>query len=340
MAVLKKILIGLVVLVLVGLGVGVLLPSHQTVQRSAVFDAKPAAVYAYLNGYHHFNEWSPWAELDPNAQYTVEGPPIGVGAKQSWASKDPNVGSGSQEIVEVKPYSLVQAKLMFGGWDGVSLVSFIIAPEGQGTRLTWSMDSDLGKSPVNHWFGVFLDKMVGKDYDKGLANLKPRLEALPKDEIEGIELTLAKTEAAPYLFVSDSAATDQASAKLAAAYGRIKAFIQGNGIKQAAPPIALTRSYDEKTSIWEFDAGIPIGPGTPPAPADIGIQMGQTYAGYSLRATHVGPYTAMQPSYAKLMAYKTAAGLKDAAGAWEQYVSDAANTPPEKLVTQIYWPVK
>lgn len=340
MAILKKLLLGLVALLVLGLVIGFFLPAHQTVSRSAVFNAKPAVVYAYLNGFRRFNEWSPWAERDPNTRYGFDGPPIGVGAMQTWESKDPNVGSGSQKIIEVQPNALVKQELRFSGWDTPSFVSFIIAPDPAGTKLTWSMEADLGKNPVNHWFGLAFDKMVGKDYEKGLANLKPKLEALPTDEIAGIDITLVKTEATPYLYVSDSAGPADTPAKLAAAYARIGNFITGNNLKRVGAPIALTRNFDEKTSVWDFDAGMPIAAGTPPAPADLGIQYGSTYAGYALRATHHGAYADMQPSYAKLIAYKTVAGLNDAAGAWEEYESDPASTPAEQLIAQIYWPVK
>ena len=338
---LKKILIGLTAIVVLFFAIGFVLPSKQTVERSASFDAKPAAVYAYLNGYRRFNEWSPWAQIDPNTRYTFSGPPVGVGAKQDWDSKDPNAGKGSQEIIKVEPYKLIQARLLFADFEGENIVSYVIAAEGEGTRLTWRMESDLGGNPVNRWFGTMLDKMVGKDYDKGLANLKSHLEALPKDDIEGIEIASVQTQAQPYLYVSAAADEASASAKLAETFGKVAGYFDANGLKPAGAPIAMTRSFDEKTTRWEFNAGIPVAAAAPPA-ADSGVQLATTPAGYALRATHTGPYSAMQPSYGKLLAYKAAAGLQDVpgSGAWEQYLSDPANTPAEKLTTHIYWPVQ
>ncbi len=180
MAILKWVVGGIVALVALFGAVGLLLPANVGFERSVSLQAKPELVYAYLNGFKHFNEWSPWAGLDPNARYTVSGPETGVGARQAWTSEDPNVGSGSQEIIAVTPNERIQIRLAFGGTTTENISTQTITPEGEGSKLVWRMDSVLGMNPINRWFGTFLlEKFVGPDYEKGLAALKSKVEALP-----------------------------------------------------------------------------------------------------------------------------------------------------------------
>ena len=80
-----------------------LLPGEAVVTRSTEIDAPPEKVFAIVGDFHRFQEFSPWAELDPNTKYTYEGPPTGVGQKMSWTSDNANVGSGSQTITEYEP---------------------------------------------------------------------------------------------------------------------------------------------------------------------------------------------------------------------------------------------
>lgn len=192
MGILKWIVGGIVAIVVLFGAVGLLLPANVGFERSVSIKAKPEVVYAYLNGFKNFNEWSPWAGLDPNAKYVITGPETGVGAKQSWTSEDPNVGSGSQEIIAVTPNESIRIKLEFVGQSTENISTQTITPEGEGSKLVWRMDSALGMNPVNRWFGSFLlEKFVGPDYEKGLAALKSKVEALEASS------TPAAVDAAP-----------------------------------------------------------------------------------------------------------------------------------------------
>jgi len=181
MKILKVLLLGLIGLVVALAVIGLALPRNVHIERATVIAAQPATVFTYLNGWKNFNDWSPWAALDPNTRYSYDGPATGVGAKQSWFSDDPNVGSGSQEITAVETDKSITIKLMLPNM-APSIVTQTLMPEGEGTRVVWAMDADMGMSPLNRWFGLLLEKFIGPDYEKGLAKMKPLIEALSKEQ--------------------------------------------------------------------------------------------------------------------------------------------------------------
>ena len=179
MKILKWLLWAVVVLaVLIG-GGGLLFPASSHLERSTVIQRPPAEVFATLNSFGRFNEWSPWFEMDPSAKYTYGGPASGVGAKMAWVGNS-SVGSGSQEIIESTADSRIVNALDFGGSQAKADLCRL-TPDGNGTRVTWTLDSEHGYNPINRLFGAFLlDRMVGKDYEKGLAKLKGVLESGPR----------------------------------------------------------------------------------------------------------------------------------------------------------------
>lgn len=171
---LKKLLLGLAALSLLLAVVGVFLPDTAHVERSITIKAPPEQVHAVLNGYTRFNEWSPWSELDPKAKYEYSGPASGVGAKMSWASADPGVGTGSWAIMASSP-ELIQVALDFGP-DGQGRSFFRLEPVDGGTRVTWGFDTSFEGNIVGRYVGLMFDSLIGKDYEKGLAKLRLLLE--------------------------------------------------------------------------------------------------------------------------------------------------------------------
>ena len=166
-------LLGLVALFFV---TALFLPQAAHVERSMTTTASPATVYGLVDGFKRFNEWSPWAGLDPATKYTYSGPETGVGARMEWASANPDVGNGSQEVIDVEPGQRVTSKLDFG-MDNPTTSTISLVPEGTGTRVTWALDTDFSGSLIGRYFGLALDRMVGPDYEKGLAQLKAVAES-------------------------------------------------------------------------------------------------------------------------------------------------------------------
>ena len=151
-------------------------PADFTISRSATIAATPAKIVPHINNLHAWQAWSPWAKLDPAAANSYEGPEHGVGAIMRWAG-NMQVGAGSMTITESKPSSFVAMTLdMTKPLTASNRVTFTLAPEGTGTRVTWSMSGT--RNFVAKAMSVLFncDTMVGGQFDQGLANLKAVVE--------------------------------------------------------------------------------------------------------------------------------------------------------------------
>jgi carbon monoxide dehydrogenase subunit G len=174
---LMKILLGIVGLVIALSAIAMLLPNKVRVERSIIIAKPPATVFAVVNDQRQFTAWSPWSGIDPNATYTLSGPPVGPGAALSWSGK--TIGAGTQRIVANIPDSRIDVVLEMQGFSGSTTSDWVFAAVPEGTRVTWAFQCELGMNPLMRWMGLFMDRFVGPDYAKGLAGLKTYIENTP-----------------------------------------------------------------------------------------------------------------------------------------------------------------
>jgi hypothetical protein len=169
---LKTILIAVPV-ILIALGIAVAIqPADFRVTRTATISAPPATVFAQVNDFSKWQEWSPWAKLDPAVKSIFEGPAAGAGATFRWAGNN-QVGEGRMTIIESHPSDLVRIELEFlKPFKATNTAEFTFQPEGNQTVVSWSMfgkNNFMGKA-----MGLIMDcdKMLGGQFEKGLANMK------------------------------------------------------------------------------------------------------------------------------------------------------------------------
>jgi uncharacterized protein YndB with AHSA1/START domain len=178
--VIKKLLLALLVVLVVLLVVVAMQPADFRVTRSATIAAPPAVVFAQVNDLHKWQEWSPWAKLDPNSTATFEGAPAGEGAVFGWSGND-QVGEGKMTIVESRPMERVKFRLDFvKPFAATNEAEFTFQPQGADTLVTWSMTGR--KNFAMKAIGLFMncDKMIGPEFEKGLAQLNAVSKAAAK----------------------------------------------------------------------------------------------------------------------------------------------------------------
>ena len=171
---LKRIVFTVVAVVALLLVIGLLLPSGFKVQRSALIAAPPAKIYALIVEPRQWKNWTVWNRRDPAMTMTYSGAESGAGAKWSWQSK--TEGNGEMEFMMAVPNERIDYALSFPEFGMSSRGQLRLEPEGTGTRVTWTNEGNMGANPVNRYFGLMMDRMVGPDFEGGLANLKALAE--------------------------------------------------------------------------------------------------------------------------------------------------------------------
>ena len=177
---LTKIVIGVVVVLGVFAVVVAMRPSDFRVERSAVVSAPAPVVFAQVNDLHNWDAWSPFAKLDPAAKQTFEGPRAGTGAAFAWAGNK-QVGEGRMTITESRPNKLVRFRLDFlKPFAVTNTAEFTFTPQGNQTAVTWSMSGRQNFMAKAFCMFMSMDKMVGGEFEKGLAQMKTVAEAANK----------------------------------------------------------------------------------------------------------------------------------------------------------------
>lgn len=166
--------IGIVVIVLIiALLIAVATrPDTFSIQRSTNISAPPGLVFGYLNDFHRWTEWSPWEKLDPDMKRTHSGAPSGVGATYAWSGNS-KAGEGSMTIRDSKPGERVLLDLNFlKPFKSSNVTEFALTPTESGTDVVWTMSGKHNTATKAFSLIQSMDKIVGKDFEQGLANLK------------------------------------------------------------------------------------------------------------------------------------------------------------------------
>jgi uncharacterized protein YndB with AHSA1/START domain len=177
---LKKLLIVLAVIVVVFLVVVAMQPSDFQVTRTATISAPPPAVFERVNDLHNWEAWSPWAKLDPGMKQTYAGAPAGTGATYTWAGNK-KVGEGRMTITESRPSDLIRLQLEFlKPFASTCTTEFTFKPEGNQTAVTWTMAGKNNFIAKAMSLFVNFDKMIGGEFEQGLAQMKSIVETTTK----------------------------------------------------------------------------------------------------------------------------------------------------------------
>lgn len=163
---------GLLLLLVV---IGFFLPSRYKVSRSVVIAAPPGAVYDVVADLRTWEDWTRWtAAVDKSLKRQYSGRPGEEGQKLRWASSA--MGSGEMVVTYAKRPEFLEYDLKLD--DGYrSRGQFAFEKTAGGTRVTWTVQGDLGSNLPGRYFALGFDSMIGDDFEQGLANLKAHVEA-------------------------------------------------------------------------------------------------------------------------------------------------------------------
>jgi len=175
-----KIAIAFLVVLAVLLVVVATRPADFHIERSLSVAVPPDRVFPHVNDFHAWADWSPWEKLDPKMERSFTGPTTGPGAGYGWRSDNGKVGEGRMTIERSEPSSQVAIRLDFiKPMTATNAINFTLAPEGGGTKVTWTMDGRNGFMGKAFSLVMNMDKLVGGDFERGLASLKAVAESTP-----------------------------------------------------------------------------------------------------------------------------------------------------------------
>lgn len=170
----KWLLITLVALALLLFAGGYALSPEFKAVRSVTVHAPADKVYPLLADPREWKRWTVWNRRDPAMAITYSGPPSGVGAGWEWKSQ--SEGDGKMTFTAAEPGRRVAYDLFFPDFGTTSSGDLLLSPDGSGTKVTWTMNGNMGSNPLMRWMALFMDRMVGPDFEAGLANLKALAE--------------------------------------------------------------------------------------------------------------------------------------------------------------------
>lgn len=333
MKILKLIGASILILGLLVIIIGLFLPSKVHLERSIMVNNTPDVPYDLINDLTKFNDWSPWYEIDTNATYTNSELKTGAGACIIWNSNNTELGNGKLTITESKPNELIVTKLEVEGW-APSSASYFFTKENKTTKIIWTMDSDMGYNIIGRWFGLFMDDLIGKDYEKGLASIKKICEEKPvQEKIAGYDVNFLTIPSQNYIYTTNSEVkANEIGLKIGASLMKLDAYTKNNQILVSGPPFTIWYSPTN------FIIGMPVSGEI--SPKDKNIKFGQLKDCNAYVVSYYGSYSNTQPVYENMSTFILEKGKHPAGPPRELYLSDPIlEKDTTKWLTEIVFPV-
>jgi effector-binding domain-containing protein len=333
MKTLRRILICLLGLFLTIWLIGYFLPRQIFVERHRLIKVPSEIIFDQVNNLRNWCAWSPWLKADSAMKIIFSGTQSGTGSSFEFISYDRNILDGKITILQsIQPDSIL-LDMDFNEYGRVAGI-FRLNDADSGTMVTWILESDLGKNPVNRWFGLFVDHFVGKDLENGLASLDSLSTLLYASISQNINVL--DIEPRIVLTMHDTASPGTIGNKLGLIYARISSTVRKNKLQVVGSPFAIYHYYSQQ--LIDFEAGLPVNKLITPGTEIISAKLPHTKA---VKTTFWGSYTQTGSAYTRIENYISTNRLEIKGSPWEVYLTDPLNQPDtSKWQTDIYYPVK
>lgn len=174
MSALKKLLVVVGVLITLFVVTSFFISKDYSVERTIVINAEPSEIYPYIVDLKEWSKWGVWFKRDPNMELNFSGPDRAIGMRSEW--KSDTEGNGEMEITQLEHNRRVLYRLYFPDYDMGSTGAFEIRPTLNGSVVTWRDEGSVDNNPINRYFALMMDGMIGPDFEMGLENLKTLAE--------------------------------------------------------------------------------------------------------------------------------------------------------------------
>ncbi|HAF27448.1 MAG TPA: hypothetical protein DCG75_00230 [Bacteroidales bacterium] len=311
------------------------LPSNFHVERSIVIDKSIKVVFQTAVDMNKRAQWDPWIEMDPNAEMNVVMMPEVIGSGYSW--KGEVIGEGKITIQEFIPNELIKSKIEFIAPQSMeSDIIWNFEDTENGSKVTWAFEGTLSY-PVEKWTGLFMDKFMGPQFEKGLNNFKSLVESLPDLTGKTGEINLNQFEKVLALSIKEECSMDKTTAKMMEMYPALMKFLKQNNMEISGFPFAIYHPSD-KVGFTILECGLPVNKRI--EDNDI-INFIELPASKTIMASHFGHYNTVKTTYTALQNYISENNLEINGTPWEMYITDPMKESDEsKWETRVYFPIK
>lgn len=338
MKILKKILIGLVVIIGLIMVISIFLPGTVTVKRSRVMAISKETAFDKIVVLQNWKKWMTWAKLDPIAAYSYSSVPANkVGDFYTWKGNS-DMGEGKMIINEIFGTDSLKMTTEFTG-QGSSPVLFKLLQKGDSVEVTWEMKFDFPF--YARIMGLMMDGMMSKDFEGGLEGIEKLGLAEPVGA-SAVAYTIEDSKPMMCLTMLDSCALDPKliGEKYGNLYGQISAEMKTLKLEQAGAPFVVTIKYDSNNNFMVFSPGIPVSAEVKDL-KNKKINFRKLEAKKCLVYNYYGDYSKMEDTYEAMYKHIGENNLEVNGLSWEEYVTDPmTEKDTAKWLTRIYIPIK
>jgi effector-binding domain-containing protein len=305
------------------------------IERSIEIEAPRAVVYDQVRFFRNFAKWSPWGKIDPNMQVSYDGIDGVPGATYCWEGNS-DVGKGTQTLKSANPDRIDIEVKFTEPWASTSPAFFVLEDKGEKTRVSWGFDMHVG-FPWNAMAMLTdINRGVGKDYERGLGNLKKLCENIMHPRYNGYEVTESDMPAQYFVGLRDTIKI-----------GDIQDFYSKNmpkiivsmldTTKTAGTPSGLYWLWDDKNQVTDMAAALQVATETKQVTG--GYTTFVIPAGKALTVEYFGTYDSIGNAHRALDLYIAEKKLQQLSPVVESYITEPAKEPDTSkwLTKVIYW---
>jgi effector-binding domain-containing protein/carbon monoxide dehydrogenase subunit G len=331
----KKILIGIGVLVVVVLLIGFLMPGKMEVSKSISINAPAEYAFEEVNNLENNPKWSYWNSIYEEMTVSYGDVKAGVGAVSEWDG--PESGKGKMTIVESVPNQSIKMDLDFME-QGTAQAWYTFEPEGEGTKLTTGFTTDFGMNPIGRLMGALMVKgEMEKSFDYNLNKIKEIAEAKPKFVTA---ISEAESAAISYVGISSTMSIEDMNAismQMMKSYGELMTMLGKSKVEVAGQPFCLYPMYDEAAKKMEMVCALPV---AADAKVPSKYKVMQTPGGKVVKGVHLGSYDKLEVAHQEISQYIEYKKLQINGVPYEVYVTDPeVEKDTTKWVTEVYYPI-
>lgn len=311
------------------------LPGTFHVERSILIEKPVGLVFQTAVDMNQRSKWDPWIEMEPDVEMNVTMTPEVIGSGYSW--KGEIIGEGKITLKEFIPNELIKSKIEFISPQSMeSDVIWNFKEVEDGTKITWAFEGSLSY-PVERWSGLFMDKFMGPQFEKGLINFKALAESIPVLSGRTGEIKEETFDGLKAITITEECPIKKRKGKMIEMYSALLSHLKKNNEDITGHPFAIYHESDTEGNTL-LECGLPV---SKKIEGTETITYKELPKCKVLVASHFGHFHSVEKTYIALQDYIQENNIEVLGTPWEIYLTDPLKEPDQsKWETKIYFPIK